>query len=108
MSTRDDAIRQMLAVGMPDFPPGHPIVDAGKITRYGPKRKAWYVLYEFRLRNGQHVVGGSFGVWGELDSTKIQIDWKGITDEERERMETMSPKEKRVFLKNRIKPKGAF
>lgn len=84
MANRDDAIRQMLAMGMPDFPPGHPIVD-GKIWRYGPKKKACYKLYEFRLRNGQYVVGGWFRIWGDLDVTKIQIDWKGITDEERER-----------------------
>jgi len=25
MATRDNAIRQMLAAGMPEFPPGHPV-----------------------------------------------------------------------------------
>lgn len=87
MSSLDRAIEQMRATGMPEFPPGHPAVGAGKITRYGPKKKAWYVLYEFRLRNGQFVVGGSFGSWGEIPSTKIEIDWKGVAAEERERHE---------------------
>lgn len=85
MSSLSHAVEQMRAAGMPEFPAGHPVIGAGKIIRYGPKKKAWYVLYEFRLRNGQYVVGGSFGAWGEIPSTKIDIDWKGIAAEERER-----------------------
>lgn len=85
MSSLDQAAAQMLAAGMPGFPPGHPVLNAGRIIRYGPKKKAWYRLYEFRLRNGEFVVGGDYGMWGDIASAKIEIDWKGITQEERER-----------------------
>ena len=87
MTTLADAVSQMLAAGMPDFPPGHPVVNAGRITRYGPKKKAWYRLYEFRANNGQFVVGGDYGSWGEIPSSKIEIDWKGIAQEDRERLQ---------------------
>src|SRR5689334_6408721 len=78
----------MRAAGMPEFPPGHPRVNSGRVERYGPKKKAWYKLHEFRSNSGQFVVGGSYGVWGELPSTRIEIDWKGITDTtERDRLQ---------------------
>lgn len=87
MTTLADAIAQMRAAGMPDFPHGHPMVNAGRIVRYGPKKKAWYRLYEFRANNGQFVVGGDYGCWGEIPSSKIEIDWKGIVQEEREQLQ---------------------
>jgi putative DNA primase/helicase len=88
MTTLANAIEQMLAAGMPAFPPGHPAVNTGKIIRYGPKKKAWYRLHEFRSNiSNQYVVGGSFGVWGEIPATSIEIDWKGIAAEERERLQ---------------------
>ncbi len=72
----------MIAAGMPEFPPGHPMV-ADRIIRYGPKKRAWYILRELFLRSGKAVVVGGFGIWGRLDAQKIEIDWKGFSDEER-------------------------
>jgi len=79
----------MLAAGMPPFPPGHPVVNAGRIVRYGPKKKAWYRLFELRAASGAYVITGSFGVWQGVDSgaQKIAVDWKGINAEERERLQ---------------------
>lgn len=83
MTTIDNAIAQMRADGMPDFPPGHPMVGLGKITRYGPKKTAWYILNEFRTKGGTFVVVGAYGCWGKIESTKIEVDWKDISAEER-------------------------
>ena len=82
MASLDDAIGQMLAMGMPEFPAGHPAVGLGRITRYGPKKRAWYRLDEVRARSGAVVVVGAFGLWGKIDSAKIEVDWKGISTAE--------------------------
>ncbi len=83
MTTLQNAIAQMRANGMPEFPPGHPIVGAGKITRYGPARNAWYVLHEFRSRSGAYVVTGAYGHWGKIEKMKIEVDWTEISTEDR-------------------------
>lgn len=88
MSSLDNAIAQMRADGMPEFPPGHPVAD-GKIHRFGPRGKsesAWYKLHEFRTRQGEIVVVGAYGDWrtgSKGDFHKIEVDWKGISREER-------------------------
>lgn len=87
MSTLAHAIAQMRADGMPEFPPGHPVVD-GKIHRYGPKNKdgsAWYKLHEFRTRKGDLVIVGAYGDWrrGRDSFRRIEVDWKEISREER-------------------------
>lgn len=82
MADLDTAARQMRAAGMPDFPPGHPRV-TDKIVRYGPKKRAWYVLRELSLRSGKAVVVGAFGEWGRLEACKLEVDWQGLSDEER-------------------------
>jgi putative DNA primase/helicase len=85
LTTLSQAAEQMLAVGMPAFPDGLPIAD-GRIHRYGKRRRAWYLLRELPRRAGGTFVAGSFGIWGQLDSTKIQADFSGIDEEERERL----------------------
>ena len=87
MSSLDNAIAQMRADGMPEFPPGHPVPD-GKIHRYGPKNKgdsAWYKMHEFRTRQGELVIVGTYGDWrrGKDTFRKVEVDWKGISREER-------------------------
>lgn len=76
-----------MAHGMPPFPNGGPIVGAGRIIRYGPKKRAWYTLHEYTTRAGSRVIAGAFGVWGRLDATRIEIDWGGMPAEERARLE---------------------
>jgi putative DNA primase/helicase len=77
MTTLDQAIAQMRANGMPEFPPGHPKVGIGRITRYGPKKNGWYRLEVLRTRGNREVIVGAFGYWGKLEPQKIEVDWKG-------------------------------
>jgi putative DNA primase/helicase len=85
MTTLSQAAEQMLAAGMPAFPDGLPIAD-GRIHRYGKKKRAWYLLRELPRRAGGSFIAGTFGIWGQLDKTKIVADFSGIDDEERERL----------------------
>jgi putative DNA primase/helicase len=72
----------MLAAGMPEFPPGHPHI-ADRIVRYGPKKRAWYVLRELLLRSGRVVIVGAFGIWGRLDPQKLEVAWEELSELER-------------------------
>lgn len=91
MATFDSAVSQMLAAGLPNFPDGVPIAD-GRIHRYGPKKRAWYILHEFVARNGGRYVAGAFGEWGRLDSVKIESDYTGMPPDERERLQRSQEK----------------
>ncbi len=84
MTTLAQVLDQMAAAGLPPPPPGHPICD-GKVHRYGPKKKAWYLLREIALKSGEQVIGGAFGIWqgAHNNAVKVAIDWRGITAEER-------------------------
>lgn len=87
MATIDQAIQQMLGDGMPPFPDGMPRLDTGRVVRYGPKRRAWYRLFEFLARNGRRYVSGAYGIWGQLESTKIRMDLGEMHQDERERLQ---------------------
>jgi putative DNA primase/helicase len=104
MTALDQAIAQMMAAGMPPFPPGHPRLNTDRVQRYGPKSKrAWYRLFEHVGKNGQSYVSGAYGEWGALDKQTIETDWRGLSDSERQRMRTEQAaaeareKEKRDF-----------
>jgi len=84
MSTIDHAIAQMRAFDMP--PLERPTI-SGKVIRYGPKKRAWYVMREFQTRTGARVITGAFGIWGRLDAVTIEVDWTGISEDERQRLE---------------------
>src|SRR4051812_37181614 len=96
MTTIDQAIAQMRACGMPEFPPGHPRVDIGRIVRYGPKKAAWYVLRSFRTRGGRDVIVGAYGHWGKLEPAKIEVDWKEYSLEERAELEQRAREQERA------------
>lgn len=83
MSSLENAIVQMRGNGMPDFPVGHPRLNTDRIVRYGPKGRAWYRLFEISTNGGAIVVVGAYGYWGVLDTQKIEVDWKGISPQER-------------------------
>lgn len=84
MLTRDQVIEQMAAAGLPSLPSGHPVLD-GRAHRFGPKKKAWYVLRELKLDSGREVVTGAFGIWQGQDPNSIAVkaDWAGVSPEER-------------------------
>lgn len=81
MSDLASVTAQMLAAGMPE-PPFLEI--SGRLKRYGKGKRAWYVLHEQRTRGGETVITGAFGCWGLVDSTRVEVDWKGISEAERQ------------------------
>lgn len=88
MTTLDQAVQQMRAAGLPALPDGHPRTD-GRIWRFGPGKKSWYVLHEIRRANGSWSVHGAYGTWQGTNnySTKIEADWTEISDHERAELE---------------------
>lgn len=88
MTTLDQAVQQMRAAGLPALPDGHPRTD-GRIWRFGPGKKSWYVLHELRRANGSWSVHGAYGTWQGTNnySTKIEADWTEISDHERAELE---------------------
>jgi putative DNA primase/helicase len=87
MATLDQVISQMIAADMPPLPPGHPVPD-GRWHRYGPKKKAWYRLFEYPGRNGKRYISGAFGYFRGADpgTFKVQSDWRGMEPAELERI----------------------
>ena len=88
MATLDQVLAQMAAHDMPPLPAGHPLFD-GRIHRFGPKNKAWYVLHEYVARNQQRYIAGAFGIWQgtENNSVKVQSDFAGIEPDEYQRLQ---------------------
>ncbi len=84
MSDIGQVVAQMAAIGLPPLPPNHPVLD-GKYKRFGPQKKAWYILREMTLRSGRRVVTGAFGMFqGENRNTvPVTIDFAAMSDEER-------------------------
>jgi len=84
MLTRDQVVEQMAASGLPALPSGHPVLD-GKAHRFGPKKKAWYLLHEMQLDSGRQIVTGAFGIWQGQDPNSITVkaEWAGVSAEER-------------------------
>ena len=80
----DGVYQQFTAMGMPPLPPDGIRVNAGKILRYGPKKKAWYKVYEYVGRNGKSYFTGVFGFKGD-GPWKIESDWTDLDAEERDK-----------------------
>lgn len=102
MATLDQVIDQMTGSGLPSLPPGHPLLD-GKIHRFGPKKKAWYVLRELDLRSGRHVVTGAYGIWqGDNDNAvTVKMDWEGVSAEEKAEAERKQAEHQRMAAERR-------
>lgn len=88
MATLDQVVNQMAEHGLPQLPAGHPILD-GKIKRFGPGKKAWYVLRELDLRSGRRVITGAFGLWHgtNQNAVPVTIEWEGVSADERAEIE---------------------
>jgi len=84
MTSVNQIVEQMSLMDMPPLPAGHPILD-GKYKRYGPKKKAWYILREVSLKSGKRVVTGAFGFFqGENRNTvPVSMDFESLSDEDR-------------------------
>lgn len=95
MENYEDVVRQMRAYGVVldrDLPLVVPTV---KRRTCGPKKKCWYYTQEFRRADGRRFVVGAFGSYSPKLATelglpgghvKIEVDWKGLSEEEQERM----------------------
>lgn len=77
-----DVVGQMLAAGL-DMP-ALPLDTSGRVRRFGPKKNHWYRLRELRTQAGSFVVVGSFGNHRGQERWRVEVDWKGISDEERD------------------------
>ena len=82
--TPQDVVGQMIAAGL-EVPP-QPLDLTGKVRRFGPKKTQWYSLREIRTDGGSYVVVGSFGDWRGAKH-RVDVDWKGISQAEREALE---------------------
>jgi putative DNA primase/helicase len=97
----EDVVSQMVQAGL-DTPPS-PLKLNGKRVYFGPKKKQWYRLHEIRARvSDSEVVVGDFGDFKHGVYCKVDIDWKGMAAEERERL-----KEKRQQQEERQKQERA-
>ncbi|MFZ6724691.1 DUF5906 domain-containing protein [Undibacterium sp. MH2W] len=84
MTTASQVVEQMASAGLPPLPAGHPILD-GKYKRFGPQKKAWYILREMTLKSGRNVVTGAFGFFqGENRNTiPVKVDAEEMTEADR-------------------------
>jgi len=80
-----DVVLQMLAAGL-EAPP-QPLDLSGKVRRFGPKKRQWYRLREMRTERGTYVVVGSFGDWRGQETHRVDVDWAGISADERQALE---------------------
>jgi phage/plasmid primase-like uncharacterized protein len=82
MTPSEQVVQQMQAADMPPLPAGHPRLD-GKVHRFGPQKKGWYVAREFTLASGKLILNGAFGIFqGENRNTiKFKVDGN-ISDSE--------------------------
>jgi len=102
MATLDQVIDQMTAYGLPSLPSGHPVLD-GKTHRFGPKKKAWYILRELDLSSGRRVITGGFGLWqgDNNNAVPVQIDWEGVTPEERAEVDRKQAEQQRAVAEQK-------
>lgn len=88
MDNYHDVLSQMEAFGVEFAPKDLPLqIPTPKRKTCGKKGKWWYWLQLFRRRDGSEYVVGKFGTYKHGGSeAKVEVDWKAISDDERERM----------------------
>jgi putative DNA primase/helicase len=84
----DQVIYQMEAFGVEFVPRDLPLqVPTLKRKTCGRKGKWWYWLQEFKRRDGSCYIVGKYGCYKHGGSeAKVEVDWKPLSDEERDRM----------------------
>lgn len=88
MDNYDSVLHQMEAFGVEFVPRDLPLqIPTVKRRTCGRKGKWWYWLQEFRRHDGSCYVVGKFGCYKHGGSEqKVEVDWKPLSDAERERM----------------------
>jgi putative DNA primase/helicase len=61
-------------------------IDRPKRVTCGAKGKAWYWLQSFRTNSGPTYIVGRFGSYRSGESEKVEVDWKPLSDAERQRL----------------------
>lgn len=86
MATYDDALAAMRADGLEVE-----AIDAdGVLHRVphdgdkGTKRTGWYICHEHRRADGSVAVFGAYGDWRTQETKTLAVDWRGVSEEERE------------------------
>lgn len=79
-------VADQMRAALPDEPPW-PLELDGKRRYFGRKKKSWYRLREIRTRAGTPVVVGGFGNFKDGTAFRVDVDWKGITADEREHLQ---------------------
>ncbi|GGX53107.1 DUF5906 domain-containing protein [Undibacterium squillarum] len=87
MRFEEKIVDQMQAAGAPKLPDGHPVL-SGKVHRFGPQKKWWYVARTVTLKSGREVLQGSFGCWHGDDNGAIDFesDTEVMTEADRAEM----------------------
>lgn len=80
MTTLADAEVQIRTALGVELPAGGLVVD-GRIHRFGPKRRCWYMLREYATKRGVRVVVGRFGDW-KLGQVALEIERTAMADDE--------------------------
>lgn len=76
----------------------------GRRHYFGHKKKSWYRLREMTTRGGTRVVVGRFGNYKQGVDERVDVDWKGISAEEREHLQKQreATREREVAEKARM------
>lgn len=86
MDNYQDVVQQMEAFGVEFTSRCLPLqVPTLKRRTFGKKGKWWYWLQEFRPRAGGCYIVGKFGSYRTGEAQRVEIDWKPLSDAERER-----------------------
>lgn len=80
------AVADQMRAALPDEPPW-PLELDGKRRYFGRKKKSWYRLREIRTRAGTPVIVGGFGNFKDGSAFRVDVDWRGISAEEREHLQ---------------------
>lgn len=103
--TPHEVINQMEAAGLEQ--PPLPLNLSGKVQRFGPKKNQWYRLREMRTDAGTIVVVGSFGDWRGQERHRVEVDWKGIGEEERAAMQARRQAQAKADAEARVQAAAA-
>lgn len=76
MTPLEHVVQQMVEADLPPLPAGHPKAN-GKIHRFGPEKKGWYVLHEVTLKSGTVAVWGAFGYYQGENRNTIKVRAEG-------------------------------
>lgn len=89
MDNLQDVLVQMQQFGIELRDKDLPLkLDTPRSVTCGQKGKDWYKLYTFRPDAGGEYIVGTFGTYRHGGSSmKVEVDWKPLSDAERERMQ---------------------